>query len=263
MTGFVDRLLGRQDPAGSIRPVLPSRYEPPSAGAAPGGLDILEGPDEMTELCDSDWPQDGPAAESRLDPPTATDPPRPRADPGVPPAASSHTPPPLGGFLASPPSRRPASQGKRGEHRPHLPAGSRPETVAVEMGAEGPGQPATGTAETTGNPPSRRPPAISRLRASVEHVTSAPTPATGYPAFPAAGRPPQAAALAPPIAGSASPRIPRSQDRAPHSEPDVRITIGRIEVRAVPEPLPAAPRAERDTAAPTLQDYLRGRDGRT
>jgi len=267
MTGFVSRLLGRQDPAGSWRPVLPSRYEPPSAATAPGGLDILGAPDEITELGDSDWPQDGPASKARPDPPRAIDPPRPRTDlaPGTPPAAPSRALPPAGGPLASPPARRPVSRGRTG-HRPGLSTMPGPEPVAAEIGGEGPGQPAagtTGTTGTTGNPPARRPLAIARLRASVEHGGPAPHPTTGYPAFPAPGAPPPATTPAPPIAGSAPARIPRNEDRPPHSEPDVHITIGRIEVRAVPEPPPAARRAERVTAAPTLQDYLRSRDDQT
>jgi hypothetical protein len=94
-------------------------------------------------------------------------------------------------------------------------------------------------------------------------VTSAPAPAAGYPAFPASDAPPQATTPAPPTAGPAAQRIPQNEDRPRHSEPDVRITIGQIEIRAIPEPPPATRRAERVAAAPTLQDYLRERDGRT
>ena len=112
---------------------------------------------------------------------------------------------------------------------------TRSDGVAVAQPA-GPGlvQPASATSRTM--PPARPSPAVTPATLDRAGVTAAPGPAT------------------PPISGVRS-------EAAPAARPTVQVTIGRIEVRAVPPP-PASP-ARREPAGPrvSLDDYLRERNG--
>jgi hypothetical protein len=307
MTGFVHRLLGRGDPTGMIRPVLPSLYEPPTA--ASGGLDIFDVMEQITEIGEPAEPvqsTSGPTSPASPAQAPATESPSPPTDPppGAPPAVQSPVaPPPVG----SVPAGRARGSGSRGEtaRRPPVPAITGADVVAAELGADRLAQPAIGAAESapsrrapalaqlpaavehsnslpsgraaaiaglqagveqSNSPRSRGPSAIARLRGAVEHPTPAVHPPalhpTSYPAFPASRTPVQGPAPTLPAVRSGPPAIPRQGDETTPGEPDVHITIGRIEVRAVPEPPRTTRRDERNPATPTLQDYLRSRDGR-
>lgn len=103
-----------------------------------------------------------------------------------------------------------------------------------------------------GEPPSPR-----RAEAS-EHVSDLPSrpsvsPSRAAEPTPAAGVRPRAVS------------VPMSTDRpAPSREPDVIVTIGRVELRAVVESAPSARPARGSAAATSLDDYLRrGAKGRT
>ncbi|NEQ22340.1 MAG: hypothetical protein F6K28_24755 [Microcoleus sp. SIO2G3] len=72
--------------------------------------------------------------------------------------------------------------------------------------------------------------------------------------------PRQAATLLPIV----TPRLERSQrpeEKAAPPPPTIQVTIGRIEVRAVPPPAPPRPRVTTPPARLSLEDYLRSRSG--
>ena len=59
-----------------------------------------------------------------------------------------------------------------------------------------------------------------------------------------------------------SPRTPEDNVEVSPSEPTVRVTIGRIDVRAVSSPAPAQRRVERPSPGLSLDAYLRSQSGR-
>jgi hypothetical protein len=64
-------------------------------------------------------------------------------------------------------------------------------------------------------------------------------------------------------AGEAEKKSPAAQPAENSGPPVIRVTIGRVEVRAVTTGAPptAAPRPERPAASPSLEEYLKGRNG--
>ena len=293
MTGFAHRLLGHDDLAGTIRPVVTSLYEP--APATPGELDVFEEATEFGTAPEPARPAASPAAGARAAQAIAGSGPVPAAGPSLTDmlaATRSQTGPPPAGPVPSP-AAGPSAPGRRA-HQAHAPEGQahqrqaqqghapegqlRPPLVpaiAVPEVAAAPLSRASERDRRAGpllpRPPSRQPPLIAQLRETAEltipashQVPAAGTAPPPYPAFPAARGPMPGAMPALTAGRPGSPAISR-QGNHPHpgpGQPDVHITIGRIDVRAVPEPPRSTGKEPRRPGAPTLQDYLRSRDGR-
>jgi hypothetical protein len=60
----------------------------------------------------------------------------------------------------------------------------------------------------------------------------------------------------------AAPSLPRAPADDPHEPAVVRVTIGRVDVRAVVPPAPAEQRKPRRQPRLTLEEYLRDAEGR-
>jgi hypothetical protein len=266
MTGFAHRLLGHTGPPGTIQPVVKSLFEP--APATPGELNLFEDATEFTAAPRPDQPAAGRATGKLAIQADADSRPAPAAAPSwtdMPVAARPHDEPPPAGPLPAPSARRSASlrRAHHGQtHPPPPPADGVPE-AALPHGAGEPPPPAA-------PPTSRRLLAMAQLPKIVQLTTQAShqdrmaDPAgPQYPAFPAAGAPAPGTV---PVLAAGRPVSPASSRPGNHprpgpGQPDVHITIGRIDVRAVPEPARATRQEPRRPAAPTLRDYLRGRDG--
>ena len=239
MADHLTRLAARAlGQAPSVAPRLPSRFEPAQAGPSPDW-------DEPAPFWDRDEPSYGGPVEDALaeGEPAAGRRSRPgRALTGVLGLADGRRPGPAAGAASRPPPAR----------APREPAAATPVR---------PGQPA-GPDHAAGAA------AGQRLGTAVH---------TGRPAVPArsgrAGEPVRGAPVVP-VTPAVPPPVP--VPRPPSREPSVRISIGRIEVRAVPGPAATPPAAPAPATPPrpgagrpsepaelTLSAYLRGDRGRT
>jgi hypothetical protein len=261
MTGFAYRLLGHTDPAGTIRPVVRSLYEP--APATPGELDLFEDATEFTAAPGPEQPTAGRTAGRLAVQGHADDRPAPAAASSwaeMPVAARPHDEPPPTGPVPAP-SARPSASRRRAHHgqaHPPLPPADAVPGAASPHGVSERPQPAA-------PPTSRRLLAMAQLTTQASHQDRTADPAgPQYPAFPAAGAPVSGTV---PVLAAGRPVSPAGSRLGNHprpgpDQPDVHITIGRIDVRAVPESARTTRREPSRLAAPTLRDYLRGRDGR-
>ena len=275
ITGFAHRLASHDDPAAAIRPAVASLYEP--TPPAPTGLDTpgqtagfgtvpepapgtpgAPGPPELRAL---------PAgqAQEEIGPEAAARPAHPHRGQAHLDQARREQVPPDGGHR----EQVPPDRGRREQAQPPLIPGSAPPGAAAVRRDRG-GQQAPPAGPPLPGPPSWRlqggPPRPDPARAAFRAAHPAPAQSPGLPpspAFPAlhpagpGGAPAPAAA---PPGWRAS--WPGDHPQAEPSPPDVHITIGRIEVRAVSEPAATARKEPRRPGTPSLQDYLRGRDGR-
>jgi hypothetical protein len=261
MTDFLSDLLRRsRGQAGGLAPRLPSLFEPVAEAAQAAADEPLPPPA-------AGWPPP-------VDPPAPA--PGWRDDPGRPTSDGAMAPPP--GAVAA---RGPA------DDAPERPPAARPELVDQRLD-ELEWQLAV-PAETP--PPERRPgspePARPRARAGrpAPAATTARTDAAAAapgilgaprgevpardrpdrPPPPVGSHPPRPGRLtapAPPDPPAVGPRRPQPPPAAgdPAPPPTVRVTIGRVEIRAVPGPPPARrPPAARATS---LDDYLSERNRR-
>jgi len=273
VSGFLAHLAARslgQSPA--VQPRLPSRFEPPAflPGAArwsagdPGEPGIVEREEERPAPAPRRGPAAGPHGADRRPPipegqegPERREPfPAPAVEPGRDRAAGSRP-------ALAPETPRPAAA--PGPPAPH-PTVARP-PAPVPAGAPIASIAPTGPAAAAG-----RPAAWPEDGGGGEGVPSAPRPAPA----PAARLAPSSVQPAPPapgpvvarpevmLASPPTPAVPFAPAR-PAAEPVIRVTIGRVEVRAVTEaaapaaarPHPAA--APRGGEPPGLAEYLERR----
>jgi hypothetical protein len=229
MTDFVDRLLGRSGLA-PIRPLLPTLFEPATRG------DVDE-PLPMGVFTNS------PAAGAPAEPGAHQDWVSPEQAP-----LPASTP-----MSSSAPLRPPLAAVNRVETAPVT---DHPQVVRATSHREQahPSQPAAIAAHqraVTVHPDRPPPPAV---------LSTPPTPSTGWPDHPVVQQSPAVnrrhttghpRSLPQPVARSSQ------QDR----EPDVHISIGRVEIKATP-PAAAPPRRQDTRRRPqlTLDDYLRSRE---
>ncbi|MEV7037721.1 hypothetical protein [Amycolatopsis sp. NPDC051061] len=247
MTDFVHRLLGRTGAAAPpIRPVVASLFEPRRARAAvdaalPMG-EVTDSPQETFEL---------PAAA-----PVVTQPPSaPRLASEVPwrepePPAPREDEAPIA-------QERPAPR-EDGTLTVDAPAAAHPVTVEVVLPE--PARLPAAPARTTPERPAKTRQGGRAAAPSLEDESAPPSfPAEAEPVRAHPVRPAPAAAREPVDVPKPSRPVSR---RAPAAEPTVHISIGRVEVKAAPQPAPRPARAESPRRpAVSLDDYLRNRAG--
>jgi hypothetical protein len=243
MTDFVNRLLGRSG-APPIRPVVPTLFEPPAPVRAepplPAGTFTDSGFDPQRTI-------ERPVAE-----PVAV--PLPPADPGGPvPAAALSVPAspahpmsernrslPVAGAAAAPASAAPGFLVEHRVERVHavhpVPAATReaaPVAAALSPLPAPGGKPVPAAHP---RPPEPIHPVTERSRAHPVHRIALARPAM------------------PPVS-------PAGTRRAAATEPEVHVSIGRVEVKATAEPAPRKHREQGRPPALSLNDYLRERAG--
>ncbi|MGH3796779.1 MAG: hypothetical protein ACRDSP_18030 [Pseudonocardiaceae bacterium] len=241
MTDFVDRLLGRSG-APPIRPVVPSLFEPFAPAVAepplPMGTVSESAHDPQGHDRQGHDPQ-GTVSSTQAGPPMAT------------PALSASTVPsfvpPAGAPIESPLPMGAFSDSARGPHRVAVPSSSDP---AV---------PVTARASAAHPPPPRIEPirdiaetVARQLGVPVEHRVTASRTAV---AAPRGGHP-----VAPRYQPVTSPARAAARREAA-AGPDVHISIGRVEVRAVAEPVAPPRKEQRTQPVLSLDDYLRSKAG--
>ncbi len=232
MTDFVDRLLGRS-PCAPIRPLLPTLYEPVAFGAADEPLPM----GSFTDSAGSEHAT-GTAAAEELSVP---EPPRALLTAAGPPSAVHPA-------TISPAARGAANEPPHAAPRGPAPALSPPATPPHQMAAgplvrrpsrEHPRPPGPSSAATS---PAEEP----AVRRSVGDVPSR-IPTTAHERV-----------LARPNALQQD--FVRERDRA--REPDVHISIGRVEIKAAVTAASPARRADSSRRPQlTLDDYLKSRGG--
>ncbi|WP_410670168.1 hypothetical protein [Amycolatopsis sp. cmx-4-68] len=251
MTDFVHRLLGRPGPAAPpIRPVIASLFEPRRARAA---VDAALPLGEVTDSPQATFAV--PPAAAAAAPVVAPSPSVPRLTPALPAREPEPPAPRKDGTPVAPEQPEPREEGPLAADAP---ASAHPVTVEVVLP-----EPARLPAEPARTSPER--PAKTRRggRAATPDMPSpsAPTP------FPAEAGPVRAHPVRPVPAAAREPadvpKPPRpASRRAPAAEPTVHISIGRVEVKAAPQPAPPPARAESPRRpAVSLDDYLRNRAG--
>ena len=285
VTGFAHRLAGREDPAATIRPAVASLYDP--TPSAPAGLDVssetagsgtVPGPTPRTPGAPASparWALLARQAHEGSGPEAATRPAHPYPGQGHPDQADrdqvrpAHPYPGQGHPDQADRDQVPPAWTHRDQAQsPLIPDSAAPGAAAVPRHRAGqraqpagvplPRPPSWGL---QGDPP-RPEPASAAIQAAhpvrSESPGLPPSPAfpAVHPARPGSGPTPDAARPG----WRASWR--GDQPQAEPGPPDVHITIGRIEVRAVTEPTAVARQEPRRPGSPSLQDYLRGRDGR-
>jgi hypothetical protein len=272
MTDFLSALLDRAlDRAPVLERRRASLFEP-VAGFGPSFAPPMEGSTEEIGYV----PRTLPSAPERMEPALVH---HPRATPSEETAAPSNVTP------APPPAPPPSIERTPFRETPRVPVTPAPnETVVVAKRIEteerriereteivrpvmrtAPAPPVETRREATRPAPS---PAFEaqRPRATDEMVAQRAEPrelALKIPVIPVAARPAKPAAPAPVLAQPPRPlmRIQPAEQERKSAEPTVQVTIGRIEIRAVPPPWPhtAAPRPT--TPKLKLEDYLRARSG--
>ncbi|RJQ84794.1 hypothetical protein [Amycolatopsis panacis] len=243
MSDFVDRLLGRTG-SPPVRPIVPTLFEP----VAPLRTSAVP---PMGTFSESDPPREPPV------PPPA---PEPRTVPGT--AAVFHEsrethetrveiPLP---FKESQPQSRPGSAREiiREEHTdPDAPSVTVTSVTAAAVPVVVP--PVVPAAiPAVAPPPAVVPPSASEATPQ----TVAPPTAGPVRAHPVTRARPRPAAPEPP-------RPPTLRRRPEPAEPDVHISIGRVEIKAVPAPAPATPPRPGRSRLPVLglDEYLKERAG--
>ncbi len=197
-------------------------------------------------------PIDDPVATSSHSKPTDT--PQPQRGAEFEPADAKLRQPPQGGHQTA--DTRPAGsavQHRLGRDRPDETRGPRVQPMPAEL-ANGPAPPQRTGSGTEPVGPARGDSPLAGKPGLAEQAQRpvVPSHTAVLPVLDAQPRP------AAPTAPTAQPTPPST----PTSEPTIRVTVGRVEVRAVTPPTPSAsPAAERTGPALSLDDYLKQRDG--
>jgi len=266
MSGYIGNLLGRTlGDAPLLRPRAPSVFEPVAEPAADLQSTWLAAPPSVPPVESRPVLSAVPSRETAPEPPSA---PRPRLDATLPDPPPPMTAPEPHAHESTPPLPRARKQEAATPHEPARP-GLRIATPPVLPSV----RPAPSTDRATAN--------VEPLRAVRPGTSTGPEPAPAAPAHlqappPLALRPAAAAALhtsRPPVLprgplpsreSRVAPRLAARVPLAPEpaAEPGIRVTIGRVDVRAVVAPQTQS-RATRSEPAPrlSLDDYLRSRDG--
>ena len=224
---LVARTLGQ---APLVQPRLASRFETAQAGGEPdlALLDVEHRPAHPPVLHPPDTDSKEPDTPHRLAVPPGAEPTRAATDLDIAPATTS-----------APPPSNSAIELARGQPAPLVPVAAQEVTLVVQPVAPPilPSAPALMASEAQDNPREHWP-AVERIRPSAGWVEPLAAPSAAAPA-PTRRQP----AVDPPPA------------------PTIRVTIGRVEVRAVlPPPAPARTPAPA-TPKLSLDEYLRSRNG--
>lgn len=263
---FLSHLAARAaQGAGAVQPRLPALFEPPPASPVFGDLSTPG----RREPRDEERPAESPAA-------GVPETPRRRA-PAPPPAVSlAPRDEPAGTAPPRAERRRSAPPPETAEPEPALfsrPV-ARPDRTVVAMprpAAERPAPPAPPAPGPHGvlpaEPPRREQEVRPALTQDVRSATEPSRPSPPAPPSPVTPLPAPAPVLARPAVTALAPRREPPAQRLEASEPApvIRVTIGRIEVRAMPpaaaSSAPAAPAETRRGSGPSLEDYLQRRSG--
>jgi len=257
MSGYLDHLIDRaQGAAPLVKPRLPSWFEPVSTSPLP-----LESPPEARETRDAAPPPPPmpPASSRKSEPSTAPMTAPPTDLRSLPPSRVESTV--VNHFIQpSPPTVQPVTLQREIRERHEVVVERSIERLAVSpLGNLNPQSVLTGPPQRpaeTDAPPAATAPVAPVVQASRREE----------PAFPVAALIPKPVPT-PPSAPIAPRRTDSPRQEAPATtaeDPVIRITIGRVDVRAVAS-RPAPPSNPRRSIAPllSLDDYLRQKDGRS
>jgi hypothetical protein len=268
LTALLDRTLDRA-------PVLerrrPSLFEP-SGGIGPSPAPLEEFVEEVEaaapaqplrpEIANAAPSSQPVAAVGETPPPVARAAPSPPT--AAPPALERPAPGETSRFREAPPQSAPAVTVKRIETTERI---IERETEIVRLVKDG--APLAGTQQERARPrgaPPIEPRPVRTKHDIVETRTGRREPSLKPPDAPALVRPAKAAPPAPVLAAPARPAMrplqpaPAREQEHRSAEPAIHVTIGRVEIRAVPPP-PGAAAAKPATPKLKLEDYLRARSG--
>jgi hypothetical protein len=284
MAGFVNRLIGRArgalpvprpilTPVFGIDPELTARPSPPSVGNTDRPSMIVESdsspPGSLMGSTDQDRLADASTASQSL----------PKSPPLlVPEAPEKHArqaaPTENSGERSDSPSTHDTGPGQpRADHEDSAVTG-RPFPEVTTLSAKPPEDRRIPEKTTERREPPVGPLLVERTRDKVlseeaAHHESERRTTIGKPALTPVRAVPASDTARPPTAhpaGQARPSLPRWREigaEGPSSPPTVKVTIGRIEVRATTPPAPPTPRTRRQRPGPalTLDEYLKKRSG--
>lgn len=244
----------------AVQPRLPSLFEPPPSAPVFGDLAAMPARTEEERPVER-WeaPPETPRRRAPAPPPPAFLTPREEPAQPAPPARRQPAAPPVE------PARPEPALFPRPEARP-----DRTVVAAPLPAVERPALPASPAPPPRALAPAAPPRPEPAARIETREVRFETAPARPDPPPPVTPPPPPSPVLArPEIAGIVAPRQERPAERfaAPEPAPVIRVTIGRIEVRAaVPSAAaaaaaaPARPESRRGTE-PSLEEYLKRRSG--